>query len=269
MRKFLLALTLWPILANAGMTSGQGLPLLQQDLIGISYPTKQRGHIFGRAFNVNNSRVDLWEGPTPTYVFPAAPQQMLVSSTSANDSATGTGARRVRIQYLDSNYTQQYEAIILNGTTPVPTVATNILRINMMFVTSAGSNEAAVGAVSLTGMSGTTTYGYISAGFNTARQAVYTVPRSKTGYVTHWQSGSGSTASHFCQVDLRATSKEGILTPGVFLVQDSMPSQNSGNIVSFPIPIPIPETADVKLSAVCDTVNAAAVVVGGVTGWIE
>ena len=50
-----------------------------------------------------------------------------VKSTSVNDAQPGgTGARAVRITFLNSNYQRKVEDIDLNGTTVVPTVNTDI-----------------------------------------------------------------------------------------------------------------------------------------------
>lgn len=52
------------------------------------YPGMSFGFVFGkRSASVQNSVVDLWDGPTPAYVFPTAPIRMRVVSTSASDSS--------------------------------------------------------------------------------------------------------------------------------------------------------------------------------------
>lgn len=248
------------------------LPVLQQDLIGNArgyYPDKVRGFVFGRAPIVNNTRVDLWEGPTATYVFPTVAQRMQVVSTSASDAAAGTGMQKVHIHYLDAAYNVQSEQVTLNGLTPVQTVATNVLRINGFHAIQLGTGGAAAGVVSLQAVGGATTYAVISAGFDSCRQAVYTVPAGVTGYISHWQASSGSSGNHFCQLSLRATSHDGVLWPGVFLVQDEQGSQNGGDHFTLPIPIPIPATTDVKITAVSDNPAANVIALGSIMGWFD
>lgn len=247
-------------------------PFLQQDLIGnVNYPQpgRLRGFVFGRAPVVNNTRVDLWEGPTGTYVFPTVAQRMAVVSTSASDTLAGTGTQKLMIHYLDSSYAAKTEIVTLNGLTPVNTVATNILRINGVHATQVGTGLGAAGNISVTNTGGTVTYGYISAGMNTARQAIYTVPAGVTGYISHWQASSGSSGNHFCQISLRATTHDGILYPGTFLLQDEQGSQNGGDHFTLPIPIPIPAQTDVKISAVSDNVAANVIALGSIMGWFE
>lgn len=249
------------------------IPLLQQDLIGNAnnyYPNKTFGFALGRNDNVNNTRVDLWNGPTGTYVFPAAAQQMHVVSSAANDAAAGTGVRTVVIDYLDANYNQQQETITLNGVTPVNTVATNILRINGFHATSVGSGGSAAGNISLTNLGGTVTYGYIQTGYNSARQAVFTIPAGKNGYLSHWQGSSGTTSgTHFTKISIIATAHEGVLLPGVFVVQDEQGTLNNGGLATMPTPLRFPATCDIKMSAVSDAANAAAQVMGAMFGWLE
>ena len=248
------------------------IPVLQQDLIGSAtglYPSKTRGFVAGRAPVVQNVKVDVWEGPTGTYVFPVAAQQMRLVSSSVNDTSAGTGIQRVHIHYLDANYAVQTEAVYLNGTTPVLTVATNILRINALHSLQVGTNNVSAGNISLTNTAGTVTYSYIALGYNTSRQAIYTVPAGVTGYISHWQGSSGSSGNHFCQIELRATTHDGNLWPGVFLVQDALGTQNGGTAIDFPIPIPIPARTDVKVSAISDASNANVIALGSITGWFE
>lgn len=91
------------------------------------------------------------------YTEPTNGAQRALVSASANDAAAGTGARTVRIHYYtlaaDGTIAGPFtETVTLNGTTPVPTVATNIALIDRMVVLTAGSAGTAVpvGVVSLT-----------------------------------------------------------------------------------------------------------------------
>ena len=232
--------------------------------------TQTAVHTFGSTSGVGNVLVDVWSGPTGTYVPPASAIGMQIVSSSANDTAAGTGTRSVRVHYLDDTYAEQTLDITLNGTTPVLTAPTNILRVNGLHSITVGSGGVPAGNISLTSIGGGVTYGYIAAGLNIARQAIYTVPAGKTLYINHWQSGSGAASgSHFTQIILRATSHNGVLLPGVFIVQDQVASLNSHTEVDFAIPLKIAAKADVKLSVVSDAGGANAFVMGAIIGWIE
>ena len=117
----------------------------------------RRVKIIGRCSDVDNVLHDTWDGPTPLYVFPAAPMQMQIVSTSADDTAAGTGVQTIRLYYLDENYEEQQEILTLDGVTPVLTIATNILRVNKMHAGSIGSGGVAAGAISLTDVGATVT----------------------------------------------------------------------------------------------------------------
>lgn len=255
------------------VNSKTGTPALKQDMIdniNTDQPNRQLGFTFGRNSNINNIRCDLWDGPTCVYVFPAAAQQMQVVSTSANDTLAGTGVQKVEIHYLDINYVEHIEDINMNGLTPVNTVATNILRVNYMHAIQLGSGGTTAGNVSLRNTAGTITYSYMVAGYDFARQAIYTVPANKYGYISHWQASSGAiTGSHFTTVTLRSTAHSGLSFPGVFLVVDEVGLLNNSISVTLPIPIRIPPMTDVKMTAISDASNAAAQVTGAITGWFE
>ncbi len=247
-------------------------PLLQQALIGNHqnfYPTKSRGFVFGKRTLIGNTYVDLWEGPTDTYVFPTSAMQMLVKSTSDEDAPGGTGIAGMLLHYLDANYVPKTALLEINGTTGVVTVPTDIFRVNGLHATGVGTNQEAVGVISLTNLAGTVTYALINPGENTARQCIFTVPAGVVGYINHWQQSSGSTGNHFCQIILDATCHDGVVYPGVFLVQDEAGSQNGGHTVDFPIPIPIPGKSDVKLRAISDASNANVTALGAIMGWFE
>lgn len=145
----------------------------------------------------------------------------------------------------------------------------NILRVNGVHAIEVGSGGVAAGNISVTAVGGAVTYGYISIGSNTARQAVYTVPNGYNGYISHWQASSGSAGNHFAQTSLVATTHDGRLWPGVFLMQDELGTQNGGDNVNFPTPILIPSRSDVKLNAVSDAANANVTTLGAIMGWFE
>jgi len=74
-------------------------------------------------------------------------QRSFVSS-SANDTAAGTGAQQVTVNYLDSSFVLHQEVITLNGTTPVNTVGTNYCFFDNWFVSRVGSGGVNAGTIS-------------------------------------------------------------------------------------------------------------------------
>lgn len=255
-------------------TPSIGLPLLQTQLIGninSYYPSRIPFIVPGEAVGtVQNVKHTLWDGPTSEYVFPTTPIQMQVVSSSASDTAAGTGVQSIHIHYLDTNYLEKTTVVTLNGTTPVLTTPTDILRINTFHATAVGTAGDAVGNISVQSVGGAVTYGFLSAGHNRARMGIFTIPANKTGYIIHWQSSNGSPAgTHFVRVELEATTHDGILYPGVFIYQEGAAGQNSTSEVNLEIPIVLPAKCDIKLSAISDSATANATVVGNILGWYE
>lgn len=86
------------------------------------------------------------------YVEQSSQAQRSVVSTSAQDASGGSGAKKVRIRYLNSSHVEGVEDVVLNGTTAVNTTATDIRFIQKMHVIE---GSAAAGAIKLmTGING-------------------------------------------------------------------------------------------------------------------
>lgn len=126
-------------------------------------------------------------------------------STSANDTALGTGTRKVRITYLDSvgNLVESPD-ITMNGTTPVATGIT-ATAIQWMEAVDGGSLDVSAGNITLrkTGTP-TTIYEQITANGNKSMSARFTVPIGYTGYVLDW---SVASIAQTMDTRLRATTK--------------------------------------------------------------
>ena len=148
-----------------------------------SVPDIDNAFIGGDSDVINTTYSTIWpEGGT--YVFPTSASTMTVSSDSANDTSTGTGAIAVQITYLDSSYVQATEVVVLNGTTAVTTSA-SIFRINQVLVISSGSSDhnegiIYVGTGTVTAGKPENVFAIISATFSLTNSAVYTIPADKS-----------------------------------------------------------------------------------------
>ena len=178
--------------------------------------------IAGRKDSIDNTALDdLTQIPGTTVVpSPGGVQLEIISSAAADDGApVGTGAQTVNIHYLDTAGAEQNETIIMNGTTLVTTVATDIDHVQWINTNAVGSGGVAAGNISLQGLGGGAVFEYIAAGGNQSLSARYVVPTGKTGYLFGWRS-----SAIVKQVDfrLRATVDrfDNSLLPGVFLFQD-------------------------------------------------
>ena len=217
---------------------------------------------------MNTTESDLWS-KAGVYVFPATAQQMeVVSSDNTQDKAGGTGATAVTIYYLDNAWAEQTEVVLLDGTTPVNTVATNIYRINGFRVTAAGATGKSLGNLSLRNTAGDTTYGYITAGYTRARSSFYTVPANKTLYVTSFTVSFGYAANqtHYCRLYTRATQNAGVRVAGIFYPYTEVVCANTSQHVMLEIPTKLVEKVDIKVSGIASVAGIASI---ALRGWLE
>jgi len=73
--------------------------------------------------------------------------QMSFVSTSANDTAAGSNIRSLEMHYLDANLVEMEETIILNGLTPVLSVATDVRFIQCLHINTFGTIPNAAGII--------------------------------------------------------------------------------------------------------------------------
>ena len=118
-------------------------------------------------------------------------EKFSMASTSANDTAAGSGAQTIFILGLDSAKATSFEILALSGTTPVLTV-NDYTRINKIFVWGAGATEGNEGTIYLSneaqtwtagGVPTTILYTNICIGCSYANTAVYTTPATTTATV--------------------------------------------------------------------------------------
>jgi len=187
------------------------------------------------------------------------------------DASAHAGAQAVEIGFLDGSYVEQSEIVILNGTAVIPTVKLTMFRINSFRVIAAGANKIPTGALTLRHLGNTPVYSYITAGFNRARNAMYTVPAGKTLYVTDLNVGYGMTGKSELQY-ARVTSRANVdpttkfYTGGVFYpFTDVLSSIGNVNTV-LSVPTKLPEKTDIKMSVITSNTGVIATTL---RGWIE
>jgi hypothetical protein len=145
-------------------------------------------HLFkyGNNADINGTLETIWSHST-LYVYPPAAMQMTVSSTSANDTGTGTGAQTISVQGLDADYNEIAETVVLNGRNAV-TTTNAFIRVFRSFVITAGSTNTAQGTIyigtgTITGGVPATVYAEIPLGENQTLMALWTVPANYTLYL--------------------------------------------------------------------------------------
>ena len=130
------------------------------------------GSLLGTLNGINHKLIPL----------PTAAVSMEVVSDSANDTAAGTGARTVLVNYLDTDFVAKSATITMNGTTGVA-MPEAVRRRNGMVILTTGTNPRGTNAgnISLRATGGAgATYGYIRAGAGFEQSSLYTVPAGRT-----------------------------------------------------------------------------------------
>ncbi|MBK8772601.1 MAG: hypothetical protein IPM06_19550 [Rhizobiales bacterium] len=212
---------------------------------------------------------DVWTVGGP-YVFPTAGMGMeVVSTDNTQDKSAGSGALTVVIDYLNHIHEQMSETIALNGTTVVPTVGTDIFRVQSFRLGSAGIGGKAVGTISLRHLSDTPVYASIAPGYTKDRDAIWTVPTGKVVYITSVAvSGLNAGADKGVRFTLRSTSDaDGIATGGFFIPHFEIALRNGAFERTFDMPLRFSEHVDLKMSVIAEA--SATTCICGLRGWME
>ena len=188
-------------------------------------------NVFGFASAVSTSFVSVWEN-NAAYVFPTVASTMVVSSSSASDTAVS-----VQIFGLDASYNRITEVVALNGTSDVATTKV-YWRINNV-ITTAGT---AVGTMYVKNAGGTT-YAQIAIGNGKTNMSVFTVPAGYTAYMTQFDAFSSTSVTSGVFATFR-----GLITSstGISNVVIQAPFLNT-YAVTRPYPTPVFEKSDLQL----------------------
>lgn len=176
-------------------TSTTGLPIpLNLDSSGNLIVTQISG--FGADFSfgdITTSALTRILVRRTAYTEQSTNAQRQILSSSAADTAAGTGARTVKITYLDQTGAGPFtETLTLNGTTAVNTVNTNICYIEQMEILTAGSGGVNAGTITLRTLAAAT-IGTIAVGDNQTFWCHHYVPVAKTCNITGISSGHNGT----------------------------------------------------------------------------
>ncbi len=190
-------------------------------------------------------------------------EQLTLESSSASDGVAGIGMHTARIEYLDGTGAEQTEDIITNGTTGVDTVATDIRFVNDLYGVDKGSNEVAVGNITIYKKGGSIAndlYNMIAAGGNRSLVPHRMVPIGKTLILMGWhaEEANGRRAAF----RIRSTDMNGIRLPGIFCFKGVAYLNQFASGPKGLHATPVPALSVVKVSYWAVAVNAE-----GSTDW--
>lgn len=208
----------------------------------------------------------LW--PNGAFSFPSSSGvQVSFVSTSASDDAAGTGIRTLDMHYLDTNLVERVESIVLDGVTPVLSVATNVRFIQCLHAVTFGSGKAAAGVISAS--NGAATYSQINTGAVRCSSSLRMVPAGKRLVITSMYAGSVSgTAAAKTTVRLATPNFDGhdYTTSSIFFPLFAGTFQDNSSGLTIPCPLAFTEGQSIGMTFECDK---AATVVGSWFGWME
>jgi hypothetical protein len=177
----------------------------------------------------------VWTGNSIIPIMQSGRQKLTISSTSANDSITGTGAREATVEGLDENLNPLEINYQLNGQTPVD-VGDSFAHINSARVTSVGStgyNEGVVhvGVGTVTSGVPAITFEQIDVRDSVAHTMRYVVPNRKAFHLKRI-SVSRITDKSFL-VDVKRYSR------GIWYIIDSFAFQTGDMCHVYDVPLEI------------------------------
>jgi len=211
-------------------------------------------HKFGYNPDIGDSPETIWsEGGL--YVYPTSASTMYISSSSAADTAAGTGARTVTVYGLDADFEQISVTVSLNGQTGVQlNGALNWYRVNRIVVNTAGSGGANAGVLYVgteatpSGGVPATKYATVAIGDNQTLMCVWTVPVGYTAYLHQKDVSASSSAGKFAIFTLVSRPNG-----GVFNVRDRVTLANNSTSIPYWNPIVFTEKTDIEVRAVADS----------------
>lgn len=210
--------------------------------------------VFGYNADVDTSEESVWPdgGVVP---HPTVASVLKVSSSNANDTSAGTGARTVFIEGLNGSYETVSETVTLNGQTAVNTT-NSYLYVNQLYtltVGSGGHNEGNinVGTGVVTAGVPAELYDLIAATYNNRTTGHYCVPAGYTGYMTSGIVTCGQTSgSTSVTAFLKQHGPDGVLKVG------AVTTLNNGSVqYNFDSPYVILEKHCVGATAIGSSAN--------------
>ena len=220
--------------------------------------------IFKFGFNpdVDDSLETVWaQGGLYSYIETAT--VLKVSSSSANDTSAGTGARTVTLSGLDANYVEISETVTLNGQTAVNTT-NSYLRINRMCVKTAGTGGQNAGVIyagtgTVTSGVPANKYATVAVADNQSLMALWTVPADHTAYLLQ-KDITAATAQNNKYATIHLVARP---FGEVFQTKDKHVIDNGVLHQGYSIPLKFEEKTDIEVRCIGDSAGANIAVSAG------
>lgn len=205
---------------------------------------------------------EVWDG-TGAYSFLSAATALTISSSDVDDLAGDTGARSIRVHYLDANYLEQTADIPMNGQNASATTIT-ALRVYRAYVLTAGStltNEGDIwiGSGALTNGVPANKYAGILAGEGQTLMAIYTVPADYAGaLLMGWYANCAAVSGAAAEVALQVRE-----LGGAFRTQRTALIGTGGTFTDdIRFPLEIGAKADIRVRVISNVANNTSISAG-------
>jgi hypothetical protein len=132
--------------------------------------------------DASGATVLVWSGDG-AYTFQTTARTLSMSGTAATDASGGTGINTLTITGLDSDYLEISEDVGMTGATAAVTT-NSFFRVNSVVAKTTGTGLGSTSAITITSSTDTYRQAYLAVGDCRALQCLYTVPASKTAYIT-------------------------------------------------------------------------------------
>lgn len=195
-------------------------------------------HVFGHNPDVDTTEVTVWPA-TGLLGHPASPTIMKLSSSSASDTAAGTGARTVYILGINGTGGYVSETLTLNGQTAVNTTHEydSIEQVVVMSVGSGGVNAGTIylGTGTVTAGVPAVVYSAMGIGDNLALVGHWTCPTGYVGYLTAGSITCGTAnTNQYITARLKQRGQDGIVrTAAITTIQSGTAAYD----FSYPVKI--------------------------------
>ncbi len=220
------------------------------------------GYTVNTAGNVTN--INNWEAAIAWVPLTTA-QHMEIVSSSASDSAAGTGTQSVVVQCLDGNYKQIQEVDTLNGTTAVPMVSQCMI-INNVIEATYGSSGVNAGNITVRVAGGGSTQGYIAAGAGMSHHGRFTVPAGYTWIIHNIFLQSNKAGNATASADITAVF---LLPDGIGKLQGLPETVGNSTNPTITIPSSIAVGEKTTLEFIINSVSVAGLNIGtGCSGYL-
>lgn len=194
-----------------------GLTLARNGIPGVSFGIQS-----ARVEGINGVESSIWSGGPSKYNFLDIPQTMTISSSSAQDLATGTGVFVILISGYVDDYTPNEEIIILDGQNPVMTTA-NWIHISTMIAINVGSGAPTIGGSNdgdiylgdgnVNNGIPETIFSKMNSGQGISQHAVICTPKNTTAYPLKLSFFAGKSDTGFARLLVTPTGGVSVVAP--------------------------------------------------------